>query len=95
MTIEQKTPHQAYPLPHPTNQLEQDVLRLTDALKAIDGDVYDLLQADIAAMNARSELKTYIEGEQQALADDLTLKLRSYTRKQRLNHLLGESIFTL
>ena len=46
MTVDNKTPHQQYPLPHPTNQLDQDVLRLAEALKAVDSNVYALLQAD-------------------------------------------------
>ncbi|SFU79684.1 beta strand repeat-containing protein [Pseudoduganella namucuonensis] len=38
--IDQKTPHQSYPLPHADNALGFDVARVRDAVAAIDGDVF-------------------------------------------------------
>lgn len=40
--IEQQTAHLALPLPHPDNDLGDDVFRLRDALTRIDGAVYAL-----------------------------------------------------
>lgn len=33
------TEHRSYPLPHPDNMLDEDVLRLRDALTQIDADI--------------------------------------------------------
>ncbi|RJE78135.1 hypothetical protein BGP78_06385 [Pseudoalteromonas sp. MSK9-3] len=105
MTVDNKTPHQQYPLPHPTNQLDQDVLRLAEALKAVDSNVYALLQADKSANEARETLKKALEENDKTLDAKLTTledkhetQVEASTkqaRKHKLNQLLGESIFPL
>ncbi|MBQ4850986.1 hypothetical protein [Pseudoalteromonas sp. MMG012] len=105
MTVDNKTLHQTYPLPHPTNQLDQDVLRLVEALKAIDSNVYTLQQADNQAENARETLRqaveeqgTRMQTQQDSLSDKhdaLTDKHIKQARKHKLNQILGESIFPL
>lgn len=42
--IDQKTTNFQLPLPHPNNQLEEDVLRLRTALSNIDGLIWLLNQ---------------------------------------------------
>lgn len=37
--MDDATSHRSYPLPHPDNMLDEDVLRLRDALSQIDADV--------------------------------------------------------
>ncbi|MEJ6474127.1 hypothetical protein [Pseudoalteromonas piscicida] len=49
MDINQLTPYQQYPLPHPDNLLEQDVQRLINAIKAIDTDIHQLQMAHTQA----------------------------------------------
>ncbi|NUZ11744.1 hypothetical protein HUZ36_13235 [Pseudoalteromonas sp. McH1-7] len=53
MDINQFTPYQHYPLPHPENLLEQDVQRLINALHAIDGDIH---QQQLASAQAQHDL---------------------------------------
>lgn len=45
--IDQKTLRLALPLPHPSNMLQDDVLRLRDAISNIDGLLWLLNQASI------------------------------------------------
>lgn len=45
--IDQKTPNLQFPLPHPNNMLQEDVLRLRAALTNIDGLLWLLNQASI------------------------------------------------
>jgi len=45
--IDQKTPNLQFPLPHPNNMLQEDVLRLRTALTNIDGLLWLLNQANI------------------------------------------------
>jgi phage-related tail fiber protein len=47
--IDQKTSHQAYPLPHADNALGFDVARVRDAVTAIDGDVFQATAVATAA----------------------------------------------
>ncbi|TMN39712.1 hypothetical protein [Pseudoalteromonas sp. S2755] len=53
MDINQFTPFQHYPLPHPDNLLEQDVQRLINALKAIDADIH---QQQLAHQQAQVDI---------------------------------------
>jgi len=43
MAVDNRTPNRDYPLPDPTNNLDEDVLRLIAALRGIDADVETIL----------------------------------------------------
>lgn len=50
MTTDTRTPNQNYPLPYPSNLLAADVVRLRDALEAIDSDMAATVStADVTA----------------------------------------------
>lgn len=52
MTIDVITQHLALPLPHPDNDLEDDVLRLGDALSILDGAVHGVQQQLVGKADA-------------------------------------------
>lgn len=43
MAVDNRTANRSYPLPDPTNNLDEDVYRLADAFNAIDGDMEAIL----------------------------------------------------
>lgn len=72
MTIDVITQHLALPLPHPDNDLEDDVLRLGDALSMVDGAVHGVQQQLVGKADAEStslELQA-LESSVQALQAD-------------------------
>ncbi|MBD1581278.1 hypothetical protein [Pseudoalteromonas sp. S16_S37] len=105
MTVEINTPKRDYPLPHPSNLLEQDVLRLIQALTQIDTDV----EAHEQGLSQHQEALTQqqLALAQQAFSNDAKLaELKALInqqqaahhelhRKQKINHLLGETIYPL
>ncbi|NOU49495.1 hypothetical protein HG263_02895 [Pseudoalteromonas sp. JBTF-M23] len=98
MSVEINTPHRDYPLPHQSNLLEQDVLRLIQALTQIDVDVDNQQQG-------LTQLQTMLEqqgksgdanlAELKALLNQQQAAHHEHHRKQKLNHLLGETIYPL
>lgn len=65
--IDQKTPNLLLPLPHPANELSDDVLRLRDALAAIDAAVFE--KADAAATIAALAGKATLANVATAITD--------------------------
>lgn len=64
--INETTPHLALPLPHPSNSLEDDVLRLRDAFSALDTKIQaldTLLASDDISLDSLQELVTAIKGD--------------------------------
>ena len=80
MTTDTRTTNQNYPLPYPSNLLAADVVRLRDALTAIDADmantvssadVTSQVNAAVAALVASApEALNTLDELAQALADD-------------------------
>lgn len=71
------TPHLGLPLPHPANDLGSDVLRLRDALQALDGHVSALqtaLQSDDVALDQLQELVDAIKANRGDIAALMSLK---------------------
>lgn len=64
--IDETTTHLALPLPHPSNSLEDDVLRLRTALNGIDTKLQaldTLLASDDISLDTLQELVTAIKGD--------------------------------
>lgn len=64
--IDETTSHLALPLPHPSNSLEDDVLRLRTALNGIDTKIQALdalLASDDISLDTLQELVTAIKGD--------------------------------
>jgi hypothetical protein len=58
------TQYQSFPLPHPSNELQDDVLRLRDAISTIDAKFHALdvlLQSDDVSLDQVQELVNYIK----------------------------------
>ncbi|WGG48831.1 hypothetical protein [Rugamonas sp. DEMB1] len=65
--INQSTPHLQLPLPHPDNQLDDDVARLRAALTALDGAVYTLrglVASDDVNLDTVQEIVTVLKSAQ-------------------------------
>lgn len=70
--INETTPHASIPLPHPSNSLEDDVLRLRDAFGAIDSKFQaldTLLQSDDATLDQVQELVNAIKDNRGDILD--------------------------
>ena len=81
MTIQQTTPHLGLPLPHPDNDLEQDVVRLRQALSTIDykfNALDQLLFSDDATLDQVQELVSAIKSNRTTI-NDLLLGTASLT----------------
>jgi hypothetical protein len=74
MTVHNDKTPQGWPLPHPENRLEEDVLRLRSALNAIDGAVQYLDQA-LTSQAQTSALD--LAAVQQTLTQSLSAGLQS------------------
>lgn len=75
--MNEQTPLLGLPLPHPANDLGSDVLRLRDALQALDGHVGALqaaLQSDDVALDQLQELVDAIKANRGDIAALLSLK---------------------
>ena len=75
--MNEQTPHLGLPLPHPANDLGSDVLRLRDALQALDGHVSALqtaLQSDDVALDQLQELVDAIKANRGDIAGLLSVK---------------------
>ncbi|OHU87833.1 MULTISPECIES: hypothetical protein [Pseudoalteromonas] len=105
MTVEINTPHRAYPLPHQSNLLEQDVLRLISAIVKIDEDMAEQLQAITSQQQALGTQQQKFEQHKSDSAEALAAIIQTMSeqraehselhRKQKINHLLGESLYPL
>ncbi len=87
------TPHLRLPLPHPANDLQSDVLRLRDALTALD-DAFEHQRSESAeALAATTQaVSERLEATTQAVADTLETTISETTRqirRLRLNQLIG------
>lgn len=81
MTVLQTTPHLGLPLPHPDNDLEQDVVRLRQSLSAIDhkfDSLDQLLFSDDATLDQVQELVNAIKANRTTI-NDLLLGTASLT----------------
>ncbi|CAM3966982.1 hypothetical protein [Pseudoalteromonas byunsanensis] len=105
MTVEINTPHRSYPLPHQSNLLEQDVLRLISALGKIDEDMADQIQAIALQQHALQVQQQKLEQQKLDTTEALAAIVQTMSeqraehselhRKQKINHLLGESLYPL
>ncbi|CAH9057755.1 hypothetical protein PSECIP111854_02062 [Pseudoalteromonas sp. CIP111854] len=101
MTVEINTPHRDYPLPHQNNLLEQDVLRLIQALTQIDVDVEAQQQGQALLQQALEQVAQVAQGsdakleELKSLLNQRQVAHQELHRKQKINHLLGESLYPL
>lgn len=71
------TPHQSLPLPHPDNDLEGDVIRLRNALSAIDAKFHAidvLLSSDDVALDEIQELVDAIKANRTDIVSLLVAK---------------------
>ena len=85
--IDQRTAHAALPLPHPNNELQQDVLRLRQALELIDTRLANLdhkLQSDDTALDEWQELTQALQQQRAS-----TQQTRAEFAQARLERLLG------
>ena len=76
MTIQQTTPHLGLPLPHPDNELQDDVSRLRDALGKIDGSLFtlqSLIASDDVNLDTVQEIVTVLKQAQGSIGDVTTL----------------------
>lgn len=75
--IAETTPHAGLPLPHPSNTLEDDVVRLRAALTAIDtrfSQLDALLQSDDVSLDQVQELVSAIKANRSDIASLLSVK---------------------
>lgn len=95
------TPHLGLPLPHPANDLGSDVLRLRDALQALDGHVGALqaaLQSDDVTLDQLQELVDAIKSNRGDIAALLSLKASAEAlgaeaaARQHADHVLQQAV---
>ena len=67
MTTDTRTPNQNYPLPYPSNLLAADVVRLRDALEAIDTDMASRVTAATMTAEINTAISNLIGASSQAL----------------------------
>ena len=67
MTTDTRTPNQNYPLPYPSNLLAADVVRLRDALEAIDTDMASRVTAATMTAEIDTAISNLIGASSQAL----------------------------
>ncbi len=49
------TPNKHYPLPHPDNLLQQDVIRISDAISQIDENIWQQEQSNLSQQEKLAE----------------------------------------
>lgn len=87
--IDQVTKYLNLPLPHPENALNGDVLRLRDALFALDeaiGRIKDILKTDNGSLNSFEKMEKVIG--QMAKASDLE-EMNALILKIKTDYLIG------
>ena len=67
MTTETSTSNRSYPLPYPSNLLAADVLRLRDALNAIDADMAARPDAAAITTQINAAIQALVAGAPEAL----------------------------
>lgn len=78
--LDERTPYLGLPLPHPTNRLDEDVLRLREALTELDRHAQaldELLESDDATMDTLQELVAAIKADKTTIDALLTGKAES------------------
>ncbi len=92
-----RTPVLNLPLPHPDHLLSDDVLRLREALVAIDaGFGAQRSEAQAAMAQTRSDVSTALEATTTAVADaldEVSADLTGQLRRLRLNQLLNLNLY--
>lgn len=85
------------PLPHPDHLLVDDVLRLREALVAVDaGFGAQRAEVQAAMVQTRSEVNTVLEATTTAVADaldEVSADLTGQIRRLRLNQLLHLNLY--
>ena len=85
------------PLPHPDHLLSDDVLRLREALVAVDaGFGAQRAEVQAAMVQTRSEVNTVLEATTTAVADaldEVSMDLTGQLRRLRLNQLLHLNLY--
>ena len=85
------------PLPHPDHLLVDDVLRLREALVAVDaGFGAQRAEVQAAMVQTRSEVNTVLEATTTAVADaldEVSADLTGQLRRLRLNQLLHLNLY--
>lgn len=94
---EERTPVLHLPLPHPEHLLVDDVLRLREALVAIDaGFGAQRTEVRSAMEQTRSEVSAVLEATTTAVADaldEVSTDLTGQLRRLRLNQLLNLNLY--
>ena len=94
---DQRTPVLRLPLPHPDHLLSNDVLRLREALVAVDaGFGAQRAEVQAAMVQTRSEVNTVLEATTTAVADaldEVSADLTGQLRRLRLNQLLHLNLY--
>lgn len=85
------TQHHGLPLPHPSNELQEDVPRLRQALTMVDAKLHSLdmlLQSDDVDLNEVKELVAAIKANK-AFSDDLLQQQKAMPTAGRLYFMRG------
>ena len=94
---DERTPVLRLPLPHPDHLLSDDVLRLREALVAVDaGFGAQRAEVQAAMVQMRSEVNTVLEATTTAVADaldEVSMDLTGQLRRLRLNQLLHLNLY--
>ncbi len=94
--MNEQTPHLGLPLPHPANDLGSDVLRLREALTALDAAIEHQSRESAEALAATTQaVSERLEATTQTVADTLkttTTETTRQIRRLRLNQLIGLGI---
>ncbi len=90
---DERTPVLRLPLPHPDHLLSDDVLRLREALMAVDtGFGAQRAEVQAAMAQTRSEVNTVLEASTSAVADaldEVSADVLRRIRRLQLNQLLN------
>lgn len=90
---DERTPVLRLPLPHPDHLLSEDVLRLREALMAVDtGFGAQRAEVQAAMAQTRSEVNTVLEATTTAVADaldEVSADVLRRIRRLQLNQLLN------
>lgn len=62
MTTDTRTTNRSYPLPYPSNLLAEDVVRLREALVAIDADIADRPNAAAITTQIQQAVQALLDG---------------------------------
>ncbi len=94
---DERTPVLRLPLPHPDHLLVDDVLRLREALVAVDaGFGAQRTEVQAAMVQTRSEVSAVLEATTTAVADaldEVSADLTGQLRRLRLNQLLHLNLY--